>query len=138
MIISSYYVILYFIKLCHNISLCPLTEILQPPSIIDITTYSALVEFHSATRFTSSYGVEYALEEYEGATLTYSARGGEKVNAVNGQQVYRILQSYLKPGKKYHLRIVPFVRTHSTNRGIPSPVVQATILSPGQSGFFSF
>ena len=94
-----------------------------------------LLEFHSAIGYTSSYGVEYALEEYEGATLTYSARGGETVNAVNGQQVYRILQTYLRPGKKYHLRIVPFVYSRSNNRGKPSAVVQATILSPGQSFF---
>ena len=106
------------------------TAILSTPLIINVSTSSVLLEFQSANGSVNSYLLQYALERL-GNSLAFVS--GDTMRAVNGQRSYRISQTNLLPGRKYHLRIIPMVYVNFKNHwGIPSEAVQVTILKPGK------
>ena len=105
------------------------SDLLSPPSIITVSTYSVQLQFQKANGTVSSYLVEYARNLY-GQALRYSS--GTSIESASQQSVYRITQDGLIPGEKYNLRIVPMVTIgRSHYRGIPSDTVEVTILKPG-------
>ena len=106
------------------------TAILSTPLIISVSTRSVSLEFQSANGSVNSYLLQYALEKL-GSSLAFV--NGGTMRAVNGQSAYRVAQTDLLPGRKYHLRVIPQVYVKYNNYwGIPSEAVQVTILKPGK------
>ena len=96
------------------------------PTVIEVSTYYATIEFSHADGPADSYLAEYAL-----TTLSEYSEGSY-VNVVDGQERYRIKQPSLIPGRSYFIRIVPRVRIGSINyRGVVSESVQVSIRKPG-------
>ena len=99
------------------------------PTLIDVTTSSALVEFKQANGTTHYYQVEFAQITRSHAEQYVK---GVRINAVYGQSTYRISQTGLIPGRRYHFRIIPIVRVRTYYAGIPSGVVEVNVLVPGK------
>ena len=111
------------------------SAILMPPMVVTLTTSSIVLEFQAANGSATHSQVEYAKAE---AASVLSFESGSRVTTTGRESSYQVLQTKLKPGETYHIRVVPLVRVYSKYRewfyrGIPSDTIKVKIPAPGRA-----